>query len=49
VDYAPALAASADEWPSDDLWLAGHRATRDLPRVAAVWKFLAEELREMLG
>ncbi len=47
--FSPALAASAAEWPSDDLWLAGHRATRDLPRVAAVWKFLAEELRQVLS
>ena len=42
IDYAPALAPA---WPSDDLWLVGHRALRDVPRVAAVWDFLAEELR----
>jgi DNA-binding transcriptional LysR family regulator len=42
VPYAPALATA---WPSDDLWLVGHRALRDVPRVAAVWEFLAEELR----
>ena len=33
------------DWPSDDLWLVGHRALREVPRVAAVWEFLAEELR----
>jgi DNA-binding transcriptional LysR family regulator len=45
VRYAPALASSAETWPSDDLWLVGHRALRDVPRVAAVWTFLAEQLR----
>lgn len=43
--YAPALAPSAEAWPTDDLWLVGHRALRDIPRVAAVWDFLIEELR----
>ncbi|XXX81715.1 LysR family transcriptional regulator [Sorangium sp. So ce134] len=43
--FAGALEASAAEWPTDDLWLVGHRALRDVPRVAAVWAFLAEELR----
>jgi DNA-binding transcriptional LysR family regulator len=42
IAFAPALAPA---WPSDDLWLVGHRALRDVPRVAAVWDFLAEELR----
>jgi len=45
VRYAPALASSVESWPSDDLWLVGHRALRDVPRVAAVWTFLAEEFR----
>lgn len=45
VRHAPALAASVAEWPTDSLWLAGHRAMREVPRVAAVWKFFAEELR----
>ncbi|XXY49269.1 LysR family transcriptional regulator [Sorangium sp. So ce269] len=43
--FAGALEASAAEWPIDDLWLVGHRALRDVPRVAAVWSFLIEELR----
>ncbi|WP_437971399.1 LysR family transcriptional regulator [Sorangium sp. So ce260] len=43
--FASALEASAAEWPSDDLWLVGHRALRDVPRVSAVWSFLVEELR----
>jgi len=45
VRYAASLATTAERWPSDDLWLVGHRALRDLPRIAAVWEFLTEELR----
>lgn len=44
VRFARALAASAEAWPTDDTWLVGHRALRDVPRVAAVWDFLLEEL-----
>ena len=42
---APALRADAAAWPTDDLWLVGHRVLRDVPRVAAVWAFLAEQFR----
>jgi len=42
VEFAAAL---PHEWPSDDLWLVGHRALRDVPRIAAVWDFLASEFR----
>jgi DNA-binding transcriptional LysR family regulator len=42
VRFARTLAASAAEWPVDDLWLVGHAALRDTPRVAAVWDFLEE-------
>lgn len=45
VRHASALAASTESWPSDDLWLVSHRALREVPRVAAVWTFLVEELR----
>lgn len=38
---APAIAAA----PVDDLWVVGHRALRDVPRVAAVWDFFVEEMR----
>jgi DNA-binding transcriptional LysR family regulator len=47
VRFAAGLAKSAGSWPSDDLWLVGHRALRDIPRVSAVWTFLAEELRQV--
>jgi DNA-binding transcriptional LysR family regulator len=42
VRYAAALERDAAGWPVDDLWLVGHAALRDTPRVAAVWDFLVE-------
>jgi DNA-binding transcriptional LysR family regulator len=47
VRYAASLAASVSRLPEDDLWLVGHRVTRDTPRVAAVWSFLADEFRSL--
>ncbi len=47
VRYAPSLARSIDRLPQDDLWLVGHRVTRDTPRIAAVWSFLAQEFRRL--
>ena len=44
VRYARELAPSAAEWPTDDLWLVGHAALRDTPRVAAVWSFIEETI-----
>ncbi len=41
--HAAALARSADELPSNETWLVGHRALRAVPRVAAVWSFLVDE------
>lgn len=49
IRIAPALQASAAQWHVDDLWLVGHRALRDVPRVAAVWAFLSEQLRDRDG
>jgi len=43
--FAPALRADAATWPVDDLWLVGHRALRDVPRVAAVWAFMTAMFR----
>lgn len=43
--YVAALERDAEAWPADSLWLVGHRAHRDIPRVAAVWDFLLGELR----
>lgn len=42
--FVPALAASADAWPEDELWLVTHQGLRHVPRVAALWEFLAGEL-----
>jgi DNA-binding transcriptional LysR family regulator len=42
VPLARGLAAAKAALPRDDLWLVGHRALRQVPRVAAVWSFLAE-------
>lgn len=39
---APALRSALAELPEDDLWLVGHLATREVPRIAAVWSFLDE-------
>lgn len=44
VRHAEALAASVEALPSDELWLVGHQALRDVPRVAAVWEALREDL-----
>lgn len=45
VRVGAALQAAAEEYPVDALWLVGHRALRDVPRVAAVWTFLSKLLR----
>jgi DNA-binding transcriptional LysR family regulator len=47
VHHAPALDASAADLPSDDLWLVGHRALRDVPRVDAVWQFVLDEMKRV--
>jgi DNA-binding transcriptional LysR family regulator len=41
-----ALAKAVAELPVEDLWLVGHRALRTVPRVAALWDFLAAELAD---
>ncbi len=33
--------------PEDDLWLVGHTATREVPRVAAVWAFFEETFADV--
>jgi DNA-binding transcriptional LysR family regulator len=43
---AKALAAAWDALPVESLWLVGHRALRNVPRVAAVWAFIIETLGE---
>jgi DNA-binding transcriptional LysR family regulator len=47
VHHDPVLEPSITALPSDDLWLVGHRVLRDVPRVAAVWSYLADEVRAL--
>jgi DNA-binding transcriptional LysR family regulator len=43
--HAKSLDASTSDLPVNETWLVGHRALRGVPRIAAVWDFLAEEFR----
>jgi DNA-binding transcriptional LysR family regulator len=43
-----ALAEQAAELGTLELWLVGHRALRDVPRVAVVWDFIIEEIARVL-
>jgi DNA-binding transcriptional LysR family regulator len=49
IACAKALDAACAELPSGSLWLVGHRALRQVPRVAAVWGFLVDALGERGG
>jgi len=44
VAIGRALQPGWDALPVEDLWLVGHRALRTVPRIAALWDFLAEQL-----
>lgn len=44
---APELRASLPPAPKGALWLVGHRALRDVPRIAAVWSFIEEEAERL--
>jgi DNA-binding transcriptional LysR family regulator len=44
VAISRGLQPSWDALPTEELWLVGHRALRTVPRVAALWDFLAEHL-----
>jgi len=44
VNHARALADAWRALPSGDLWLVGHRALRNVPRVAAVWDFIRSSI-----
>lgn len=46
VQHAKALDAAWAELPSGSLWLVGHRALRQVPRIAAVWSFIVETIGE---
>jgi len=40
LTIAPSLFSRLPPLPEQELWLVGHRALRDVPRVAAVWDWL---------
>jgi DNA-binding transcriptional LysR family regulator len=44
IPLTPKLAERLPALPCDSLWLVGHRALRDVPRVRAVWDFILETL-----
>lgn len=44
VAISRALQPGWDALPVEELWLVGHRALRTVPRIAALWDFLAEQL-----
>ena len=46
---APALQRQTEELPALELWLVGHRALRDVPRIAVVWDFIVEEFERLRG
>ncbi|MBV1858845.1 MAG: LysR family transcriptional regulator [Nannocystaceae bacterium] len=44
LKLSKALEASLRSIPPDPLWLVGHRALREVPRIAAVWDWLVERM-----
>jgi DNA-binding transcriptional LysR family regulator len=49
ASLAPALAREAETLPVLDLWLVGHRALREVPRIAAVWDLIIEAFARFQG
>lgn len=47
IEHARSLNAAWDALPTGELWLVGHRALRNVPRVAAVWSFVLEKFGAM--
>lgn len=46
IAIARGLQADWNDLPVEELWLVGHRALRTVPRVAALWEFLAEQMSD---
>ncbi|HEX4478782.1 MAG TPA: LysR family transcriptional regulator [Polyangiaceae bacterium] len=44
VRLSPELYPKIPRFPHETLWLVGHRALRDVPRIAAVWQFIVDEI-----
>jgi DNA-binding transcriptional LysR family regulator len=49
ASLVPALAREAASLPVLELWLVGHRALREVPRVAAVWDLIVGEFARAQG
>lgn len=49
VDHSKGLDAAWATLPAGMLWLVGHRALRNVPRVNAVWELLIEGFAEAAG
>jgi len=47
VRFSRSLHKSVSELPTDDLWMVGQPALRDVPRVEAVWRFLRDEIKAL--
>lgn len=43
LEFTRTLAKRLPPYPEGSLWLAAHRSVRSIPRVAAVWSFIADE------
>jgi DNA-binding transcriptional LysR family regulator len=46
IDHARSLDAAWKALPVGTLWLVGHHALRNVPRVAAVWNFVRESITD---
>lgn len=44
LELAPSARKLLADLPESDLWLIGHAAYRRVPRIAAVWEFLRDEI-----
>ncbi len=47
IEHGKSLANAWAALPSGSLWLVGHRALRGVPRIAAVWSFVLETIRDV--
>jgi DNA-binding transcriptional LysR family regulator len=45
IEMSKVVRAALDEMPPGELFLVGHAALREVPRVAAVWSFLVDAFR----
>jgi hypothetical protein len=44
VAPARSLLPAWKELPVEEVWLVGHRALRQVPRIAATWDFIVEQM-----